>query len=165
MADSKGNSAASPVQQLLELLVEVHDRPGDPIDWDRVQRLWNAAGISRPEDLKTARDFVTAPANGLVELKGGQQALTAKGYAQGGGLPVQSTRWAEDIVEILVAFFHERDGDGFTLQELRDQWQKNRDHRPQDLDAGLDYGVQQGWFAKVDAENYTLTAKGRNQFW
>lgn len=64
-----------------------------------------------------------------------------------------------------MAFFHERGGDSFSVQELRQQWQKSREHRPQDLDAGLDYGVQQGWFTKVDADNYTLTAKGRTQFW
>lgn len=163
MAEIKNQAAAASADRLVKLLVEMHTRPGDVVDWKRVDLMWNAGGVSNPGAFKAATDFAAAPENGLLELRGDQHILTQKGYERGGGLPVQAVRWAEDIVEILAAFFHERGGDNFTVTELSQQWQKNREHRPADLSAGLGYGVQQGWFTKVDDDNYTLTAKGRAQ--
>lgn len=155
------SSPAALAQSLLDLLVDMHLRPGEPIDWKKVELMWDAGGVSTPDQLKSAKDF--AVANGLIQAQGGQHVLTDKGNTGGGGLPAQAVRWAEDIVEILAAFFKERGGDSFSVQQLSQQWSKNREHRPADLIAGLDYGVQQGWFIKVDADNYTLTAKGRAQ--
>ena len=154
-------SPAALAQSLLDLLVDMHLRAGEPIDWGRVDLMWNAGGVSTPDQLKTAKDF--AIANGLIAVRDGKHVMTDQGDKGGGGLPAQSVRWAEDIVEILAAFFHERGADSFSVQELSLQWTKNREHRPADLVAGLDYGVQQGWFTRVDANNYTLTAKGRAQ--
>lgn len=154
-------SPAALSQSLLDLLVGMHLRSSDPIDWKQVELMWDAGGVSSPEQLKSARDF--ALANGLIQARDGQHFLTDKGTTGGGGLPAEAARWAEDIVEILAAFFKERGGDGFSIQQLSQQWSKNREHRPADLNAGLDYGVQHGWFTKVDADNYTLTAKGRAQ--
>ncbi|HEY1991887.1 MAG TPA: hypothetical protein VGH71_05445 [Gammaproteobacteria bacterium] len=154
-------SPAALAQSLLDLLVDTHIRPGEPIDWSRVDLMWNAGGISTPQQLKMAKEF--ALANGLIQVRDGQHVLTDRGNTGGGGLPAQAVRWAEDIVEILAAFFKERGGDGFSVQQLSQQWSKNREHRPADLVAGLDYGVKQGWFTKLDDNNYTLTAKGRAQ--
>lgn len=158
MAEMQTSFAA---QRLMELLVQLHFRPGDAIDWKRVSLMWDAGGVSNDAELKAATE--NAVAKGLLQAGSGGHVLTEKGYGQGHGLPVAAVRWAEDIVEILAAFFHERGGDGFTVDELRQRWQLNREHRPDDLAAGLQYGVQQGWFTKTDDNNYTLTTKGRSQ--
>ena len=154
-------SPAALSQRLLDLLVEMHLRSSDPIDWKKVELMWDAGGLSNAEQLKSARDY--ALANGLIQARDGQHFLTDKGTTGGGGLPAEAVRWAEDIVEILAAYFKERGGDSFSVQQLSQQWSKNREHRPADLVAGLDYGVKQGWFTKLDADNYTLTTKGRAQ--
>ena len=161
MAKIQTHTPVAAAQSLLDLLVEMHIRPGDVIDWSRVDLLWNAGGASTPADLKAAKD--SAAADGSLEVRAGQLVLTEQGSKSGGGLSASAVRWAEDIIEILAAFFNERGGDSFTVDELRGRWQLNREHRPDDLAAGLQYGVQQGWFTKVDDGNYTLTAKGRAQ--
>ncbi|HEY1772633.1 MAG TPA: hypothetical protein VGH91_05515 [Gammaproteobacteria bacterium] len=161
MAKIQTHTPAAAAQSLLDLLVEMHIRPGDAIDWSRVDLMWGAGGASSPADLKIAKDF--AAANGMLEVRNGQPVLTEQGAKSGGGLPASAARWAEDIVEMLAAFFHERGGDSFTVDELRQRWQMNREHRPDDLAVGLQYGVQQGWFTKMDDGNYTLTTKGRAQ--
>ncbi|HEY3859077.1 MAG TPA: hypothetical protein VGM47_05630 [Gammaproteobacteria bacterium] len=158
MAEMQTTFAA---QRLMELLVQLHIRPGDVIDWGRVTKMWDAGGLSNDAELKAATD--NAAARGLLQVNGDQHVLTEKGYGEGRGLPVTAVRWAEDVVEILAAFFNERGGDSFTVDELRQRWQLSREHRPDDLAAGLEYGVQQGWFTKTDDKNYILTTKGRAQ--
>lgn len=155
------DSPAGSAQSLLDLLVGMHLRPGEPIDWGRVDLMWNAGGVSTSDQLESAKEF--AMANGLLEVQDGHHVLTDKGNQGGGGLPALAVRWAEDIVQILAAYFKDRGGDDFSVQQLSQQWIKSRDHRPADLVAGLDYGVQHGWFTKIDGNNYTLTAKGRAQ--
>lgn len=115
----------------------------------------------RSEDFDAGLQY--AAKENLIDTtgSGGSYQLTEAGYDRGGGAPLIPSRWAEDILDILVNRFHRRPGEPFEATEFQHVWFQDSDHRVADFDEGLAYAVEHGWLEQIDDKTYKLTTKGQ----